>query len=158
MKQTERAYRIGDLAKRAGVSPDTIRHYERTRLLPAAPRDANGYRRFSSAALQRVLVIQCALDAGFTLNDLRRVFRVRDAGGAPCREVYAIAERRLIELRTRIDDLRALESSLRSTLGDWRRRLDRNTPGVRAGLLDSFAEKARDVRRVRLRGQPKSSR
>ena len=155
MKSSDRAYRIGDLAARAGVSADTIRHYERTRLLPMAPRDASGYRRFSPAALQRVLVIQCALDAGFTLNDLRRVLGVRDAGGAPCREVYAIAERRLEELRAQIENLQALESSLRSTLGEWRRRLDGRTPGARAGLLDSFAEKAGDARRL---GRARSAR
>jgi DNA-binding transcriptional MerR regulator len=157
VKNSAATYRIGDLARRAGVSADTIRHYERTKLIPAAPRDANGYRRFSAAALQRVIVIQCALDAGFTLNDLRRVFRVRDGGGAPCREVYAIAERRLEELRTRIGDLQALETSLRATLGDWRGRLDGQAPGVRVGLLDSFAERARHVTRARSRRQPKSS-
>ena len=50
--------RIGDLAAAAGVSPDTIRHYERTGLLPPAARSANGYREFPEEALERLRVVR----------------------------------------------------------------------------------------------------
>ena len=82
--------RSGVLARLAGVSTDTLRFYERRGLLPRPPRDASGYRRYPSSALTRVRVIQQALDAGFTIVDLARVFGQRDAGGAPCREVSGL--------------------------------------------------------------------
>ena len=88
-----------------GISADTLRHYERKGLLAAPQRAANGYRVYPPAALQRVRVIQRALDMGFTLDDLTRVLRQRDAGGAPCGQVRAIAERRLEELDARIASL-----------------------------------------------------
>ena len=67
---------------------------------------------FPRLPVQRILVIQRALEAGFSLADLRRVLRIRDAGGIPCRQVYAIAEQRLGELERRIADLETLRPSL----------------------------------------------
>jgi DNA-binding transcriptional MerR regulator len=78
--------RSGTLARLAGVSTDTLRYYERRGLLPRPPRDASGYRRYPQAAAVRVRVIQQALDAGFTVEDLARALKQRDAGGAPCSE------------------------------------------------------------------------
>jgi DNA-binding transcriptional MerR regulator len=132
-------YRTGELARAAGVSADTIRHYERMGVLPTAPRGRNGYRSFPHAALQRIAVIQRALEAGFSLADLRRVLRIRDAGGAPCRQVYAIAEQRLGELEDRIRDLQALRDELAWALAEWRDTLASTPSGTRAGLLDSWA-------------------
>jgi DNA-binding transcriptional MerR regulator len=136
--------RIGALAARAGVSPDTIRHYERLGLVSRAPRDSNGYRRFPESAVLRVVMIQRALDAGFSLAELRRVLSVRDAGGVPCREVYDIAERRLRELDARIENLRALQAELRRALRQWRMRLRTTPDGQRAGLLDAWAALRRE--------------
>jgi DNA-binding transcriptional MerR regulator len=132
-------YRTGELARAAGVSADTIRHYERVGVLPAAPRGRNGYRSFPRAAVQRIVVIQRALEAGFSLADLRRVLRIRDGGGAPCRQVFAIAEQRLAELDDRIHDLHTLRNELAGALGEWRDTLASTPAGTRAGLLDSWA-------------------
>ena len=136
---TPQTYRTGELAKRTGVSADTVRHYESMALLPTAPRDANGYRRFPASAVQRLLVIQRALEAGFSLGDLRRVLRIHDAGGIPCRQVYAIAERRLDDLERRIADLQALHNELAAALGEWKVTIETTPAGRRAGLLDSWA-------------------
>jgi len=68
----------GELARLAGVSGDTIRFYERSGLLPAAPRSASGYRIFPRHALRRVQVIRSALDIGFSVRELADVFAVQD--------------------------------------------------------------------------------
>ena len=60
--------RSGCLAKAAGVSPDTIRHYERIGVLPRASRTEAGYRVYPASAVERVLVVQRALRIGFTLQ------------------------------------------------------------------------------------------
>lgn len=65
------------LARRLGISPDTLRYYERKGVLPPPPRTANGYRRYPPAAVARVQLIQRALAVGFTLNELARVPRQR---------------------------------------------------------------------------------
>jgi DNA-binding transcriptional MerR regulator len=133
-------WRSGALAQRAGVSADTLRFYERRGLLPPPPRDANGYRRYPPSALDRVRVIQQALAAGFTIAELSRILKERDRGGAPCREVLAIASSRLDALDDRIEDLTRLRDRLRHTLVEWKGRLDRTPPGKRAGLLDGLID------------------
>ncbi len=143
--------RSGTLASLAGVSSDTLRYYERRGLLPRPPRDASGYRRYPQAALVRVRVIQQALDAGFTVEDLARVLKQRDAGGAPCREVFQIARARLEELDERIAALTGLREQLGRVLGEWRERLAVTPAGRRAGLLDGLAAAPSDTRLRSLR-------
>lgn len=135
--------RSGELARAAGVSPDTLRHYEKKGLLAAPHRGANGYREYPAAALDRVRTIQRALDMGFTLDELARVLRQRDAGGAPCREVRAIAAARLSDLDARISALGELRAELKTMLDDWDRRLAGAEPGRRAGLLDALGRTRR---------------
>jgi len=128
----------GELARLAGVSVDTLRHYEKKGLLAAPHRGVNRYRMYSPSALQRVRVIQRALDMGFSLEELGRVLRQKDAGGAPCRQVRAIAARRLEELEARIAALHELRDELRSLVENWDARLADLPPGERAGLLDAL--------------------
>lgn len=146
--------RSGALARAAGVSPDTLRHYERRGLLPRPLRDANGYRRYSPDALQRVIVIQRALDAGFTLDDLARVLRQRDAGGLPCRDVFAILSARLVDLEERIAGLIDLRDRLTSLVATWKQTLDRTPPGTRARLLDTLAAVPRPDGAIGRRASP----
>src|ERR1017187_6854669 len=89
------ALHSGALAKAAGVSPDTIRSYERIGVLPRASRTDSGYRVYPASAVERVLVVQRALRIGFTLAELAEVLKARDAGGAPCHRVYQLAQEKL---------------------------------------------------------------
>ena len=85
--------RIGELAERAGVSADSVRHYERLGLLPAADRTDGGYRLFPPAAVERVQLIPSAVRVGFSLRQLAAFLGERQAGGAPCRKVRDAAQR-----------------------------------------------------------------
>jgi DNA-binding transcriptional MerR regulator len=133
--------RAGEIARMTGVSPDTVRYYERRGLLPRVPRDANGYRKYPESAVRRVIVVRRALDAGFSIRELSQVLRERDAGGVPCRQVLAIGRDRLGELERRVDQLTALRDDLRALLKDWEARVGRLRKNERAGLLDSLAER-----------------
>ena len=79
-----RALRIGEVARRAGISPDTLRHYERHGLIPKPKRTAAGYRMFSPDVIERVRLIRSALSVGFTIRELSRILGIRDRGGVPC--------------------------------------------------------------------------
>lgn len=142
------------VAKATGVSTDTLRHYEQKGLLPPIPRTAAGYRRYSAATVERVLLIQRALVVGFSLADLIRVLAVRDEGGAPCVGVRNLVSERLVQLNQRIDELLALRDELRSLLTAWDSRLARTRKGERAHLLETLGQSAviegtRRRRRVR---------
>ena len=131
-----------DVARATGVSTDTLRHYERKGLLPGVTRTASGYRQFTPATVQRVLLIQRALVVGFSLSDLQRVLAVRDRGGAPCRNVRNLVEQRLDELGTRIEHLIALRDDMRSLLEEWDATLATTPSGQRAHLLEGLGSKA----------------
>ncbi len=131
--------RAGELAAATGVSTDTLRHYERKGLL-VSDRAANGYREYSLQAPTRVRLVRHALSVGFSLDELARFLAVRDRGGAPCRQVRALAERKLEDLETRIRALQLLRRDLQAVLRNWDARLARTKKGERAWLLESLAD------------------
>jgi len=138
MSSEKRFYRSGELAELAGVSSDTLRHYERKGVLARPLRKANDYRQYPASALQRVKLIRHALAVGFTLAELAAVFNVRDRGGAPCREVRMLAATKLADVETRLREMLELRDELRAVLKDWDIRLEQRTPGQRAHLLESL--------------------
>ncbi|HYP27303.1 MAG TPA: heavy metal-responsive transcriptional regulator [Blastocatellia bacterium] len=133
--------RAGELAKACGISTDTLRHYERKGVLPAPVRAPNGYRQYPAGALGRVRLIRRALALGFTLDELAGILKVRDRGGAPCRQVRELAEARLSEIEEQLRDLMGLRDDLRAILRDWDDRLSGREPGERTGLLESLGER-----------------
>jgi len=154
--------RAGELARAAGVSTDTLRHYERKGVLPKPRRSANGYREYPPEALARVLLVRRALAFGFTLDELARIVKVRDQGGAPCREVRAIAGRKLTLLEARVAELQAACDRLRTVLQHWDTLLGTTAEGKRAALLealDGFVEPGDAAPLVPpgLRGRPRRS-
>jgi DNA-binding transcriptional MerR regulator len=134
----------GELARLVGVSTDTLRHYERKGVLPAAQRLHNGYRRYPPDSIDRVHLIRRALAVGFTLDELARFLKARDRGQAPCREVRALASKKLSEVESRLRELLALRAELRATLVDWDELLDGKTESQRAGLLEALAQQKTD--------------
>jgi MerR family transcriptional regulator, redox-sensitive transcriptional activator SoxR len=66
-------FTISEVAKRAGIRPSAIRYYESVGILPA-PQRINGRRRYNSSVLQRLLVIQTAQQAGFTVSEIGSLF------------------------------------------------------------------------------------
>ncbi len=130
--------RSGELARQCGVSTDTLRHYERVGVLPRPKRSASGYRQYPPEALKRVRLVRRALEIGFTLDELSGILRVRDSGGTPCREVRALAEVKLEQVKNKIDDLCDLRDHMQQVLADWDKRLAGLPPGTRAVLLEAL--------------------
>ena len=65
---------IGDVARRAGVRSSAIRFYERSGVLPPVRR-ATGQRRYDQAVLKQLAVVTLAREAGFTIREIRALFR-----------------------------------------------------------------------------------
>jgi DNA-binding transcriptional MerR regulator len=135
------SFLAGELAAAAGVSTDTLRHYERKGVLPRAPRSANGYRRYPRSALERVRLVRSSVAIGFTLDELARIFAERDGGGAPCREVYSLAVDKLADLDEQIRALIELRKRLRLVVQDWDVRLATTEKTEKAHLLESLSTK-----------------
>jgi DNA-binding transcriptional MerR regulator len=125
-----------ELAASAGISTDTLRHYERSGVLPKPARTRAGYRRYPADAARRVALIRRALAIGFSIKDLARVFRERDRGGAPCRKVRAIVGDRLARIDAEVAALLALKADLTALVQQWDDQLVRTAPGQQAKLLE----------------------
>jgi DNA-binding transcriptional MerR regulator len=132
--------RSGELARRSGVSTDTLRHYERLRLLPKPPRTAGGYRDYPESAAERVRLIRGALNLGFSLSDMREILALRDKGGVPCRKTLETARARLKELDGQVDELLRARRQLQRVVESWEDRIARTPEGRPARLLESLPE------------------
>lgn len=104
---------IGELAKQAGVNVQTIRFYERERLLPDAHRwPDSGYRDFDDEALLRLRFIRSAKELGFTLREIKELLDMRILPGESCKEVRVILSTKLADLDRRMTEMRRLRRTL----------------------------------------------
>jgi MerR family mercuric resistance operon transcriptional regulator len=107
---------IGKLSRMTGVNIETIRYYERTKVLPAPRRTESGRRIYQSADVRTLAFLRRARELGFSLDDIRALLRLGGPERASCREVSLIASHHLDEIRAKIRDLRKLERLLAETV------------------------------------------
>ncbi len=104
---------IGEVARRTGLRPSALRYYEEVGLISPAGR-VSGRRHYDRSVLDRLAVISCAQEAGFTIAEVRDL--LAGEGGGPGRW-RALAERKLQEVDALIERAQAtrrlLEESLR---------------------------------------------
>lgn len=101
---------IGGLAKAAGVGVETVRYYQRRRLIPEPPRSYGTIRRYRAADVERLRFIKAAQELGFSLKEVVELLGL-DQGGS-CRAVERIAQSKLTIVRTRIAGLKQIERTL----------------------------------------------
>lgn len=123
--------RISELAARAGTEVDTVRYYEKTGLLPVPQRQANGYRAYTPAHLQRLMFIRRCRLLDISLADIARLLDYAAQPQADCAGVDALIDLHLGQVRERMAHLQALERQL----GDLRKQC-----GVRRGSPHPVAE------------------
>jgi len=101
---------IGVLAEKAGVNVETIRFYQRKRLMPEPKRPLGGIRRYGESELARLRFIRAAQNLGFSLDEIAELLKLED--GTHCGEARRLAERRLADVREKLAVLRRIESAL----------------------------------------------
>ena len=132
----DKLLRAGELARRTGVSTDTLRHYERRGVLRPI-RAANGYRLYPERAVQRVLLVRRALSLGIGLDELRSLLKSREQGQPPCRRVRELAANKLSELEARLLEITAACEDLRELLASWDRQLNMTASSEPVRLLEA---------------------
>jgi MerR family copper efflux transcriptional regulator len=101
---------IGTLARRAGVSIDTVRYYEKSGLLAPETRLASGYRRYSDVQVARLRFIRRAQELGFSLKDIGELLglsKQRDVA-----KVKRAAEKKLADVDARLEALTRMRDGL----------------------------------------------
>jgi len=107
---------IGELSRFSGVNIETIRYYERIRMLPPPPRTASGRRVYSVTELRMLGFIRRSRELRFSLNEIRALLRLGAPGMASCGEVKVIATHHLEDIRAKLSDLKKLERLLAKTV------------------------------------------
>jgi DNA-binding transcriptional MerR regulator len=104
---------IGELANETGVKVVTIRYYEQIGVLPAPVRTTGNYRAYDKGHAQRLRFIRRCRDLGFSLDQVRELFRLSTENTPSCADVCRIAERHLKAIEAKLADLNRLASELR---------------------------------------------
>lgn len=107
---------IGEIAAHSGVSIDTVRYYEKLKLLPRAARSSGGFRIFSVETVERIKFIKQAQEMGFSLDEVNQLF---STGGANrCREVRELLLKKLADLEGKINQMHDFKKVLNLHLNE----------------------------------------
>lgn len=131
---------IGEVARRASVSPPTIRYYEDLGLLRPPVRSSSGYRRYSDTTVDELRFIRKAQGLGFSLDEIGEILRLSQSGKTPCSHVLSLAHRHLAAVEERIRQLQKFRDRLATELAKWD---GKQAPTCR-GLCQIIAEADQD--------------
>ena len=103
---------IGQAARASGVSAKMIRHYEEVGLIPAASRTDAGYRQYADADVHTLRFVRHARDLGFSIAEIGELVGLWHDRQRPSRQVKALAQAHIQELRRKAQELLAMTATL----------------------------------------------
>jgi Hg(II)-responsive transcriptional regulator len=107
---------IGQLARQAGVPIDTVRYYERQRLIPEPARSASGYRQYARDDVTRLNFIRRAKTLGFTLEEIGELMAISGHSSRDMSEMKAAAAKKLEVVEERVAELTRMRDALRELI------------------------------------------
>jgi MerR family transcriptional regulator, mercuric resistance operon regulatory protein len=107
---------IGELSRLTGVNIETIRYYEKIKMLRPPPRTEGGRRVYGPTETRLLAFIRRGRELGFGLDDIRALLALGAPGKASCADAREIAAHHLGDIRSKIDDLKKLEGLLAKTI------------------------------------------
>ncbi len=131
---------IGKLAELTGVSADTLRYYEKMKLIEGTARSPAGYRLYNPDAVRVVRFIRGAKELSFTLDEIRQLLTLKMSDQSTCGEILKHTEAKIKEAETRIRELKEIKKVLKNLAeqcpaGD--------TPTDCCPILDHISKKAK---------------
>lgn len=130
--------KISELSQATGVDVETIRYYEKAGLLPEPAREANGYRHYGPAHLERLAFVRHCRALDMPLADVQRLLDVVDGTPDQQGDIDALIEGQLKRVRARLKSLRALERQL----AQLRDSCDANHAAHECGILHELVAAA----------------
>ncbi|MBR9885349.1 MAG: heavy metal-responsive transcriptional regulator [Oceanospirillales bacterium] len=109
--------RIGELAKRSGLSVETLRYYERRGLIPSPERLPSGYRTYPEQTLDRLIFIRRSKELGFSLDEIVELLDLEVAGDVSASDVKSRVDNKIEMVERKIADLKRLQHSLQTLSG-----------------------------------------
>src|SRR3989304_6178119 len=105
-------YKVGEIAEKIGVNVETLRYYEKIKIMPKPKRKESRYRFYDELDLRRLLFIKRAKELGFTLKEIKELMDLRIESTATCGDVKHMAQHKLQDVDNRIIDLKKIRSVL----------------------------------------------
>lgn len=115
----EIAMTIGQLSVAGGVNVETIRYYQREKLLNTPKREFGSIRRYGAVELSCLLFIKRAQTIGFSLTEISLLLKL--AEGEHCAETKMLAEKKLVAIKQKVADLLSIKSSLEKLISACRK-------------------------------------
>lgn len=107
---------IGKLSAKTGVNIETVRYYEKIGLIPKPSRSEGGNRLYNMEQVKRLAFIKRCRELGFPLDTVRGFLKLVDEKNYTCAEIADISQHHLEDIRTKIRDLRKMESHMKDML------------------------------------------
>ena len=131
--------KIGNLAKKVGITVETIRFYESKKIIPAAKRESNGYRKYNEEHYKALVLIGKLKSLGFTLREIKELLSLQIKQGCDCSRVEKRLEAKNKEIEQKITDLKLIQSSIKQLEGLCKKGC---SPKKSCNLLDCMGKKA----------------
>ncbi|MFE8072446.1 Cd(II)/Pb(II)-responsive transcriptional regulator [Marinobacteraceae bacterium S3BR75-40.1] len=128
--------RIGQLARKAGCSVETLRYYEQRGLIPAPYRSASNYRYYGGDAVERVCFIRRCRDLDMTLDEIQQLLAIRDEPATACASVNQVVDAHLQHVSDRLAELQALKADLEQI----QRQCNHDGTAADCGILQELQE------------------
>tara|TARA_R110002124_G_C8970138_1_gene514981 strand:- start:2204 stop:2665 length:462 start_codon:yes stop_codon:yes gene_type:complete len=105
-------FKVGEVASKAGVNKETLRYYEKRKLIAKPDRRRSGYRIFTQHHIDQVKFIKRAQELGFTLSEIKELLELRTDENTTCSEVKNEAEEKYRDVVEKIEDLQRIKATL----------------------------------------------
>lgn len=112
--------RVNELAKKVGVTPDTVRYYTRIGLLTPTKNIENGYKNYTSTDQKRLGFILKARHLGFAVSEIEEIINLSDKGTSPCCRAREIIHKHIDETAQKIDELSRLRACMQKASDTWK--------------------------------------
>jgi len=124
----------GELAKRSEVNIETLRYYEKRKLIDPPRRSEAGYRLYTPGDILRIRFIKNAQKLGFTLKEIGELLKLRIRINSSCNSVLKRAEHKRTEISVKIKDLQSMKRALDQLI----HKCEQSIPTEDCPILESF--------------------
>lgn len=133
--------KIGEVARRTGVTAKAIRFYEAAGVLPRPARGSNGYRLYANEAIEMLEFIKQATGLGLRLAEIKEIIAIRQGGRPPCAHVHRLLKDKAVELDQKLKDLIEVRRRVGQSLAAWER-----APLVKAAVCPHIETRVPTIR------------
>lgn len=146
-------YTVGEMAKKIGVAPSTLRYYDKEGLLPFVERSSGGIRVFKEADYEWLKVIECFKKTGMPLKDIKTFIEMAMQGDSTIDERLELIKKQRDEVSIQMQELQETMNTLNFKCWYYETAKEAGTTAVpREMKLEELPEEFREIRK-KLRGE-----